>query len=217
MGIRGLGDPRPTPRRQTARTHRLYMMKSSSIRFHDIVDPFPVDAARLGPRLARNEIFSGSVLSRDEMADILVWESTIDNTLLVGPNAAVAILAAHRQGRLPMERGTAPQEAPEAEVYVSDVEVRRRRDERKRRTNALRPFPRAGGRLQRPRIPRRALTPPHGVEVGNDDGRRDREFEVVVALLDHQRKERRLRRHDRLDGIRWQAARLVNAAAGGLE
>ncbi|WP_061937548.1 hypothetical protein [Aureimonas sp. AU22] len=92
----------------------------------------------LRPLLARKAILSGSVLSREEKADIVARDSPMDITLLVGPDAAAAILAAYRQGRLPMERGTEPQDAPGAEAYVSDVEVRRRRDERKRRTDALR-------------------------------------------------------------------------------
>lgn len=90
------------------------------------------------PRLARNDVLTGSVLAPGEHADIHTREAFLDTTLDVGPDAAAAIVAAYRDGRLSMKRGAVPRDVPKADAYASDAEVRRRRDERRRRSTALR-------------------------------------------------------------------------------
>ena len=89
------------------------------------------------PRKAHAEVLEGDVLTDAEHADI----HTRDNlyaTREVGPDAAAAILAAYRAGRLPMKARTVPGEAPEAEAYLAKREALLAEiAERKRRNDAL--------------------------------------------------------------------------------
>lgn len=75
------------------------------------------------PRKARALVLDGEVLSKAERADIRHGEGFWDVTLEVGPDAAAAILAAYRAGRLPMRPRAVPVEAPEAEAYLARRET----------------------------------------------------------------------------------------------
>ena len=56
----------------------------------------------------------------------------------VGPDAAAAILAAYKDGRLPMKKGARPRDAPEAEAYLAQgAELRIQIAERERRERAV--------------------------------------------------------------------------------
>lgn len=89
------------------------------------------------PRKAHTVVLEEDLLSAAERADI----HTRDNfyaTREVGPDAAAAILAAYRAGRLPMKARTVPGEAPEAEAYLTKREALLAEiAERKRRNAAL--------------------------------------------------------------------------------
>ena len=57
------------------------------------------------PIKARRLILEGDLLSKAERADIQSRDrSFLDLVLEIGPDAAAAILAAYKQGRLPMKR-----------------------------------------------------------------------------------------------------------------
>lgn len=90
------------------------------------------------PRKGYEAVLKGDLLSAAELADV----HTRDNlyaTREVGPDAAAAILAAYRAGRLPMKARTVPGEAPEAEAYLAQRETLLAQiAERKRRDDALR-------------------------------------------------------------------------------
>lgn len=78
------------------------------------------------PRKARKLILEGDLLSGAERADIHARErSFLLEVLEVGPDAAIAILAAYKDGRLPMQRGRQPVAAPDAEAYVATGDVLR--------------------------------------------------------------------------------------------
>jgi hypothetical protein len=90
------------------------------------------------PRKAYAAVLEGSLLTEAELADV----HTRDNlyaTREVGPDAAAAILAAYRAGRLPMNARSIPGEAPEAEAYLARRETLLAEiAERKRRSDASR-------------------------------------------------------------------------------
>ncbi len=68
------------------------------------------------PIKAADAIYYDHVLSDEARRDIYARSSSyLDNVRLVGPDAAAALLAAYRDGRLPMKRGAKVQGAPEAE------------------------------------------------------------------------------------------------------
>jgi len=63
----------------------------------------------------------------------------LDTVAIVGPDAAAAILATYKNGRLPMQRGKKPANAPTAEAYlVKGKELRKEISERIRREKAIR-------------------------------------------------------------------------------
>lgn len=89
------------------------------------------------PIKARRLILEGDLLSKAEKADIYSRDqSPLDLVLVVGPDAAAAILVAYKQGRLPMKRGQPVADAPAAEAYVAmgdslrvEIAERRRREQ----------------------------------------------------------------------------------------
>ncbi len=91
------------------------------------------------PIKAADAIYYDHVLSDEARRDIYARSSSyLDNVRLVGPDAAAALLAAYRDGRLPMKRGAKVQEAPEAEAYVVEAEKWRAENaERRRREECL--------------------------------------------------------------------------------
>lgn len=71
------------------------------------------------PIKARRLVLEGDLLSAAERADLRTRDrSFLDLVIEVGPDAAAAILAAYKDGRLPMKKGTRPAAAPEAEAYL---------------------------------------------------------------------------------------------------
>lgn len=91
------------------------------------------------PKKARREILDGDLLPDDLKSDILPrTDSLFDMVLAVGPDAAAAILAAYKEGRLPMRKGEKPTAAPQAEAYIANADaLRRELAERKRRRDAI--------------------------------------------------------------------------------
>ena len=72
------------------------------------------------PIKARQLILDGDLLSEDERSDVYYRDdSLIDTVLVVGPDAAAAILTAYKAGHLPMKKGRVPMAAPEAEAYLA--------------------------------------------------------------------------------------------------
>lgn len=93
----------------------------------------------VGPRKAYSLVLEGDLLSKELRRDLHPRsDSLFDLVTVVGPDAAAAILQAYRDGLLPMQRGKAVKDAPEAEAYVHDVEpLREEIRERKRRKDCL--------------------------------------------------------------------------------
>lgn len=91
------------------------------------------------PLKARQLILEGILISCEERADIYVRNASfMDTVLQVGPDAAAAILAAYKSGKLPMQKGQRPVAAPDAEAYLSrSAELRSEINERKRRELAI--------------------------------------------------------------------------------
>jgi len=90
-------------------------------------------------RKARRLLLQGDLLGKMEKADIHPRnQSLLDTVVVVGPDAAAAILAAYGNGRLPMRRGREPVEAPEATAYLAQAEgLRKEIAERLRRGRAI--------------------------------------------------------------------------------
>lgn len=97
------------------------------------------DLPGIMPRKARKLILEGGLLGPALIADIYERaDSFIDIVLEVGPDAATAILAAYKEGRLPMQRGAVPNASPRAEQYVAKAdELRQQIAEKKRREAAV--------------------------------------------------------------------------------
>lgn len=90
------------------------------------------------PKLARTAILEGDVLSKKEHRSIIYRNAyLIDDVLLVGPDAAAAILAAYQAGKLPMNKGAGVAEAPRATEYVNDEAVKEQFRERRRKEACL--------------------------------------------------------------------------------
>lgn len=91
------------------------------------------------PIKTRKLVLEGCLLSKAERADIYKRErSLLDTVLEVGPDAAAAILSAYKHGHLPMKRGYAPTDAPEAEAYLAEGDkLREQLAERRRREQAV--------------------------------------------------------------------------------
>lgn len=91
------------------------------------------------PIKARRLILDGGLLSENERADIHRRDtSLLDTVLEVGPDAAAAILAAYKAGRLPMQKGLRPTSAPDAEAYLATSDALRTQiAERRRQENAI--------------------------------------------------------------------------------
>lgn len=90
------------------------------------------------PLKARKLILDGDVLSREERADIHHRESIFDLVVDLGPDAAEAILAAYRAGRLPLKRGCKPEAAPRADAYLAtSQELRKQLADKRRRAAAI--------------------------------------------------------------------------------
>jgi hypothetical protein len=90
-------------------------------------------------RKARAVVLEGDLLSSKENADIHPRnQSFLDTVVVIGPDAAAAILAAYRNGRLPMRRGKKPENAPRAEDYLAKrEELKKEISERLRRERAI--------------------------------------------------------------------------------
>ena len=90
-------------------------------------------------RKARAVVLQGDLLSKKEKADIHPRnQSLFDTVVVLGPDAAAAILAAYRNGRLPMQRGKKPTNAARAEDYLTkSEELRKEISERLRRERAI--------------------------------------------------------------------------------
>jgi hypothetical protein len=93
----------------------------------------------VAPRKAYTLVMEGDLLSRELKRDLHPRnDSLFDLVTVVGPDAAAAILQAYKDGRLPMQRGKAVQDGPEAEAYLRDAEPRRDEiRERKRRKDCV--------------------------------------------------------------------------------
>jgi hypothetical protein len=91
------------------------------------------------PIKTRRLVLEGDLLSTANRADIRPRDrSFLDLVIEVGPDAAAAILAAYRDGHLPMKKGAKPVDAPEAEAYLArGDELRKQLAERKRREQAV--------------------------------------------------------------------------------
>lgn len=91
------------------------------------------------PIKARRLILEGDLLSAAERADLRSRDrSFLDLVIEVGPDAAAAILAAYKDGRLPMKKGARPAAAPEAEAYLTQgAKHRIQIAERERRERAV--------------------------------------------------------------------------------
>lgn len=90
-------------------------------------------------RKARAVVLQGDLLSNKEKADIHARnQSFLDTVVVLGPDAAASVLAAYRNGRLPMRRGKKPANAPRAEEYLAKrEELRKEISERPRRERAI--------------------------------------------------------------------------------
>lgn len=93
----------------------------------------------VAPRKAYTLVMEDDLLSRELRRDLHARSDSIfDLVTVVGPDAAAAILQAYKDGRLPMQKGKSPQEAPEAEAYARDEEpLREEIRERKRRKDCV--------------------------------------------------------------------------------
>lgn len=90
------------------------------------------------PKLARTAILEGDILSKEERRDIINRNAYFaDDVLVVGPDAAAAILAAYQAGKLLMTKGSSVTEAPQATEYVNDAVVKERFRERRRKEACL--------------------------------------------------------------------------------
>ena len=91
------------------------------------------------PIKTRRLVLEGDLLSAAERADLRSRDrSFLDLVIEVGPDAAAAILAAYKDGRLPMKKGARPLDAPEAEAYLAQgAELRIQIAERERRERAV--------------------------------------------------------------------------------
>jgi hypothetical protein len=91
------------------------------------------------PRKARKLVLEGDLLSKSEQSDIHSRSrSFLDFVVEVGPDAATAILSAYHDGRLPMQRGMKPTNAPRAETYLAKGdELRKEIAERTRREQVI--------------------------------------------------------------------------------
>lgn len=73
------------------------------------------------PRIARRLILENNVIpeaARKDIHDRTDW--ALETVLVVGPDAAAAILAAYREAKLPLKRASfAPSDAPEARAYLA--------------------------------------------------------------------------------------------------
>ncbi|WP_225184878.1 hypothetical protein [Bradyrhizobium sp. NBAIM01] len=87
------------------------------------------------PIKTRRLVLEGELLSAAERSDIRSRDrSFLDLVLEVGSDVAAAILAAYKDGRLPMKRGAKPVGAPGAEAYLAQAdELRTQITERERR------------------------------------------------------------------------------------
>lgn len=92
----------------------------------------------VAPRKAYTLVMEGDLLSRELKRDFHTRSDSLFDFVTVGPDAAAAILQAYKDGRLPMQRGKAVQNAPEAEAYLRDPEpLREDIRERKRRKDCV--------------------------------------------------------------------------------
>lgn len=91
------------------------------------------------PIKARRLILDGGLLSKADRADVHLRDrSLFDHVHVVGPDAAASILAAYKQGLLPMKRGHMPMEAPTATAYLATSDTLRQQIvERRRREQAI--------------------------------------------------------------------------------
>lgn len=90
------------------------------------------------PKVARSAILDGNILSKEERRDIFYRDAYFaDDVLVVGPDAAAAILAAYQAGKLPMNKGLRITEAPRAMEYVNDGAVKEQSRERRRTETCL--------------------------------------------------------------------------------
>ncbi|MFB4373524.1 hypothetical protein RAC92_08080 [Agrobacterium sp. CR_3] len=90
------------------------------------------------PKLARTAILEGDILSKEERRDIIYRNAYFaDDVLVVGPDAAAAILAAYQAGKLLMTKGSSVAEAPQATEYANDAVVKERFRERRRKEACL--------------------------------------------------------------------------------
>ncbi|MBP2460474.1 MULTISPECIES: hypothetical protein [unclassified Rhizobium] len=89
------------------------------------------------PRKTRSLILDGDLLSTAEKRDIFYrGDGIFDTVQVVGPDAAVAILLAYRENRLPMDQGENVREAPEAERYLEQSDTLRTQIAERRRRDA---------------------------------------------------------------------------------
>jgi hypothetical protein len=85
------------------------------------------------PRKARKLVLEGDILTKDLKSDLHYRDSIFDLVVDIGPDAAAAVLAAYKAELLPMNRGTKPEHAPQAEAYLEQGELLRAQIEEKRR------------------------------------------------------------------------------------
>lgn len=86
------------------------------------------------PRKASTLIYHSDFLSKDARRDLHARDSGfLDTVMLVGPDAAAAILSAYKQRQLPMKRGMSVLDAPDAEAYLLEAEMFREQISEKRR------------------------------------------------------------------------------------
>jgi hypothetical protein len=89
------------------------------------------------PRKTRTLILEGDILSKEEKRDIFYrGDGTFEMVYMVGPDAASAILAAYRSGKLPMDRGEKIKEAPLADRYLEEADTLRVHIAERRRKEA---------------------------------------------------------------------------------
>lgn len=89
----------------------------------------------IAPRKAYTMVVQSDLLSRELKSNLCPRsDSYFDLMTVVGPDAAAAILAAYKEGRLPMGRREIVGDAPDAEAYVREAEpLRAEIRERERR------------------------------------------------------------------------------------
>lgn len=89
------------------------------------------------PRKARTLIMKGELLTKEQKSDIFLRSNDIlDTVYVIGPDAASAILAAYKAGKLPMDSGEAVREAPAAEQYLENADQLRAQIAERRRKEA---------------------------------------------------------------------------------